>query len=102
MVTSRGATSWKSPSKVVLVDGTITPIRLRRLIARYLPGARYHRTRATLGLVRRRIGRGAAADVLDRNRALRPAPRRRRGRWPVRARGHQGARLPGRRHGDGD
>src|SRR5215475_16221836 len=34
MVTSRGATSWKSPSNVVLVDGTMTPIRLRTLMAR--------------------------------------------------------------------
>ena len=33
-VTSRGATSWKSASKVVFVEGTMTPIRLRRLMLR--------------------------------------------------------------------
>ena len=33
MVTSRGATSWKSASNVVFVEGTITPIRLRNVIA---------------------------------------------------------------------
>src|SRR5437762_2586184 len=32
MVTSRGATSWKSASNVVFVEGTITPMRLRRLM----------------------------------------------------------------------
>jgi len=33
MVTSRGATNWKSASNVVFVEGTITPIRLRSAIA---------------------------------------------------------------------
>src|SRR5262245_13132478 len=33
MVTSGGATSWKSASKVVFVEGTMTPTRLRRPIA---------------------------------------------------------------------
>src|SRR5437899_1460647 len=37
MVTSRGATSWKSASNVVFVEGTITPIRLRSAIAHRLP-----------------------------------------------------------------
>src|SRR4029077_1102184 len=34
MVTSRGATSWKSASNVVFVEGTITPIRLRSAIVK--------------------------------------------------------------------
>src|SRR5262245_29999501 len=38
MVTSRGATSWKSASNVVFVEGTITPIRLRSAIAHRLYG----------------------------------------------------------------
>ena len=32
IVTSRGLTSWKSASKLVFVEGTITPIRLRTLM----------------------------------------------------------------------
>jgi hypothetical protein len=32
IVTSRDATSWKSASNVVFVEGTITPIRVRSAI----------------------------------------------------------------------
>src|SRR2546428_5478481 len=32
MVTSRGAASWKSPSNVVFVDGTSTPMRFRAVM----------------------------------------------------------------------
>src|SRR5262245_2157071 len=34
MVTSGGATIWKSASNVVFVEGTMTPIRVRRLMSR--------------------------------------------------------------------
>src|SRR6266851_4300918 len=37
MVTSRGTVIWKSASHVVFVEGIITPMRLRGLIARRAP-----------------------------------------------------------------
>src|SRR5580765_103028 len=63
MVTSRGATIWKSASKVVLVDGTMTPIRLRRLMSRS-PGQ-------LVGLVDETHD---AHDVVDADRRRLPAP----------------------------
>src|SRR5512144_288790 len=80
-VTPGGATSWKSASQVVFVEGTITPIRLRRLMGGLLGG---YDTASWGGPTLTRYD-GRRRVLLARTEGVHPAGRLRRPSWPTRS-----------------